>query len=169
MTRQTIYVAMLVVASSWMSGCQSCNHEPKNAVRMPMPTGTPARPQGMKALTVRAGTEPFTKADVTQYIRTHALPKSLGDPSQIDVSNLEFLTARQATDRLRGASTGLSDGDRVALATITGRLIFTGPPQSKPVAFRSAYVLFDAVSGNLVMMGTLEAGENQPPDQPPPR
>ena len=123
---------------------------------MKLPTGTPQRPQGLKALVVKPGPEPFTKDDVTQYIRTHRLAKTEGDISQLQVESLEFITAKEVTSRLQAVSTGLPDDQRVAFAIIRGPLYFTGPARSKPVAFDRAYVLFDAATGNLLMSGTLE-------------
>jgi hypothetical protein len=78
------------------------------------------------------------------------------------VENLEFITAREVTARLQGASTGLPDDHRVAFATIRGPIYFTGPRNLKPVAFDTAYALFDAATGNLLMSGTLTKSKEQP-------
>jgi hypothetical protein len=40
---------------------------------LPLPQGTPKAPQGIAALTVKAGApEPFTKNDVVNYFATHS-------------------------------------------------------------------------------------------------
>ena len=126
---------------------------------MKPPAGLAKRPQGSAALTVKAGAEPFTKDDVAAYFKTHNLPMNASSTSDFRVDALEFLTSKQVADRLQGASPGLADNERVALATLTGTFIFTGPPQgktSKTARFSRAYAVFDAASGNLLMAGTLD-------------
>jgi hypothetical protein len=158
---QKIVVLVVVAALSGLAGCER-GHRPENAVEMKMPRGTPKRPQGIQGLTVKAGPEPFTKEDVAQFVQTHRLAKSVGDISQLHVDTLEFITARAVTERLEGVSTGLPDNQRVAFATIRGPIYFTGPPPSKPVAFDTAYALFDAATGNLLMSGALTKSKIQP-------
>jgi hypothetical protein len=114
----------------------------------------------MAALTVRAGEPPFVKDDVVTYFKTHQFPKSVGSPDQMSVENLEFITSAEVSKRLDGASTGLAATDRVAFVTLSGTFVFTGP-QAKPAQFRRAYAIFDAVTGNLLMVGTLE--DTNPP------
>jgi hypothetical protein len=149
---------ILILGALALTGCDSsCAGKPQEKIALKMPTGTPRRPQGSAALTVRAGDPPFTRDDVVTYFKTHQLPKSLGSPDQVTVENLEFLTSDDVTKRLDGASTGLAATDRVAFVTLSGVFIFTGP-QTKPAQFRRAYAVFDAVTGNLLMVGTLEEG-----------
>jgi hypothetical protein len=156
-----IAVLLAFAALSGGTGCER-THRPENAVKMKMPEGTPKRPQGMQGLAVKAGLEPFTKDDVTVYVQTHRLAKSVGDISQLRVENLEFITAREVTARLQGASTGLPGDYRVAFATIRGPIYFTGPSSTRPVAFDTAYALFDTATGNLLMSGTLTKSKDQP-------
>lgn len=156
-------VLVALVAVSGVAGCKR-PHRPENAVEMKMPEGTPKRPQGMHALAAKGGAEPFSKDDVTQFIQTHRLAKSVGDISKLSVESMEFITAREVTVRLQGASTGLPDDQHVAFVIIRGPIYFTGPPRvtPAPVAFDTAYALFDAVTGNLLMSGTLEKSKKQP-------
>ena len=127
---------------------------------MKPPAGPAKRPQGSAALTVKAGAaEPFTKDDVAAYFKTHNLPMNSSSTSDFRVDALEFLTSKQVTDRLQGASPGLADNDRVAFATLTGTFIFGGPPKGKIARFSRAYAVFDATSGNLLMAGTLDQAE----------
>jgi hypothetical protein len=163
------YSTAIILALVLISAVTGCQRRPKNAVEMKLPTGTPQQPKGIAALSVTPGPTPFTTNEVTQYIQSHRLGKSIGDPSQLQVESLEFITASEVTVRLQGASTGLPATHRVAFAVIRGPLYFTGPPSSKPVQFERAYTLFDAGTGNLLMSGTLNAskqpvrGTNQPP------
>jgi hypothetical protein len=170
MTKDIVLFSVAALCAS-LTGCQSCGrHEPKNALQIKLPAGTPQRPQGLKALAVSPGPTPFTQGDVTQYVRTHQLARSIGDLSQLKVDSLEFITAQEVTIRLQGASTGLPDSQRVAFAIIRGPLYFTGPAPGKPVAFESAYALFDAGTGNLLMSGTLDlAKASKDRGQQPPK
>lgn len=155
---------VVLVALATLYGAGGCKrtHRPENAVEMKMPEGTPKRPQGIQGLAVKAGAEPFTRDEVTQFVQTHRLAKSIGDISKLRVESLEFITAREVTIRLQGVSTGLPDDHRVAFATIRGPIYFTGPRNVKPVAFDTAYALFDAATGNLLMSGTLTKSKDQP-------
>jgi hypothetical protein len=155
MTRYRLFLAGLAT-SAFVVGCKACTHEPKNAKKLELPRGMPKRPQGLAALTPSPGPQPFTAADVEQFLKTHRLAHSVGDPAQIRVESLEFITARDVTTRLQGAKTGLPDNDRVGFAVISGPMVFTGPPPGKPVQFIRGYAVFDATSGNLLMSGTLE-------------
>jgi hypothetical protein len=143
-----------------LTGCDSSCARKQEKIALQMPTGTPKRPQGVAALTVRAGDPPFTRDDVVAYIKTHRLPKTLGSPDQVAVDNVEFVTSAEVSRRLDGASTGLAATDRVAFVTLSGTFVFTGP-DTRPVQFRRAYVVFDATTGNLLMVGTLDDG-NRP-------
>lgn len=167
MSRQIVLISLVALLAGG-TACDSCRHAPVGAVQLKLPTETPQRPQGMKALDVKPGAEPFSQADVTQYVQTHRLAKSVGDLSQLQVESLQFITAREVSGRLQNVSTGLPDDQRVAFAVIKGPLYFSGPAPGKPVAFERAYALFDAQTGNLLMSGTLErgkastGGDNQP-------
>jgi len=152
-----------------VNGCKGCRQPvPKGAVQVKMPTEKAKPPQGLKALAVKPGPTPFTQDEVTQYVQTHRLAKTVGGLSQLRVESLEFLTAREVTIRLHGAPTGLPDGERVAFAIIRGPVYFAGPVRAKPVAFERAYALFDAATGNLMMSGTLgQAKQAQETGKPP--
>jgi len=114
---------------------------------------------------VRAGaTQPFTQQDVVNYFKTHNLPMNMTSTGQFQVEALEFLTNRQVSDRLAGASPGLSPDEKVAFVTLRGSFVFTGPSAGKVARFSRVYAVFDTRTGNLLMIGTLEQGE---PPAPP--
>ncbi len=164
--RRTILHALIFLGClGWVSGCRHKEGpEEQKKIALHLPEGTPKRPQGSAALTVKPGPQPFTKADVANYFKTHNLPMNMSSTNDFQVDTLEFLTNKDVSDRLRGASPGLADSAIVGLATLRGLFIFTGPPQTKPARFARAYAAFDATSGNLVMIGTLDQGEQ--PNQP---
>jgi len=153
-------VPILAFGAMLLTACNSAGSGPQERIALKMPSGTPQRPEGVPALRVRAAEPPFTRADVATYFTTHSLPKTFGSLSHVVVDNLEFVTSAEVSRRLDGASTGLAAGERVAFATLSGTFVFTGP-QSKAAEFRRAYAVFDAATGNLLMVGTLPA-ESRP-------
>lgn len=144
-----------------------CNRHPEQKeTALHLPQGTPKRPHGFAALKVDANApEPFTQSDVVTYFASHNLPMNAGAKGDFQVAKLEFLTSKQASERLAGEPTGLGDNDRVGFVTLTGKFAFTGPPKSKVATFRSAYALFDATTGNLLMDGSLESTDGNEPNR----
>jgi hypothetical protein len=163
--RREHVIALFVASVIWNAGCHhdGGDHGGEQAkVAMQVPKDPPKRPQGSPALTVKPGPEPFSKQDVVTYFKTHNLPMNATNTSDFSVASLEFMTDKELTARLSGVSTGLAETDKIGFVTLTGLFIFTGPPNAKPVRFSSAYAAFDAASGNLMMIGTLELGQQQP-------
>lgn len=169
--------AILLLAGILLGSLAGCHHEEgdkdkdqddahkKRALSPPKEPGK--RPQGMQALTVKKGAaQPFTKADVVAYFKTHNLALSSGPMNQIKVESLEFITSAEVTKRLQGASTGLKDEEPIGFVTLTGLFMFSEPPKAKPVVFTRAYAAFDAGSGNLLMDGSLDRAAEQPGGTP---
>jgi hypothetical protein len=128
------------------------NDKDKNS--LPLPVGTPKVPMGIEAITVKPNaTPPFTQDDVVAFFKTHNLPKNLGAADQFQVDTLEFMTNGELTRRLEGVSTGLDDKAGVGFAMLSGVFVFSGP-QGKAATFEKAYAVFDATTGNLLMIGT---------------
>jgi hypothetical protein len=159
MNRKTVAIVLLLGGLGFVAGCHRSQPN-EGKIAMKPPEGPPKRPQGSAALSVHTGaSQPFTQQDVANYFKTHNLPKNGGDPSQIHVSSLEFLTSKEVSQRLQGEPTGVDDNDKIGFATLTGQFIFTGP-SGQTARFSQAYAAFDAVTGNLLMIGTL--GQQQP-------
>jgi hypothetical protein len=156
-------ISAILILSGIFGGLAGCDQEEESGkdkkVALHIPKEPPKRPYGTKALTVKVGPEPFSKEDVANYFKTHNLPMNFTSTSDFALENLEFMTNKEVTTRLNGASPGLADNDRVGLATLIGSFIFTGPSSGKSVVFRRAYAVFNAMNGNLMMIGTLEQGE----------
>jgi hypothetical protein len=161
--RHSAFTAILLAGTiGLLAGCG--RHPEQKETALALPQGTSMRPTGITALKVNLGAaDPFTKSDVANYFAVHNLPMNGGAMGDFQVANLEFLTSKQASDRLAGEPTGLGDNDRVGFATLTGKFIFSGPPKAKNAAFSSAYALFDATTGNLLMNGTLESEKGDKP------
>ena len=161
MNTKTLHAIALLGGIAFLTGCP---HHDEEKIAMKPPQGTPKRPAGGAALTVRVGTaQPFTQQDVTDYFQAHNLPKNGVDFAGSSVASLEFLTSREVSQRLQGEPTGLADTDRMGFATLIGNFVFTGPP-GKTARFTRAYAAFDATTGNLMMVGTL-AEQRRPPLQ----
>src|SRR5437763_16843111 len=75
MTRNAAFLVLLSLCVN-MTGCNCCARQPKDAIQMKLPIGTPQGPQRLKALVVKPGPEPFTKDDVPHDIRRHWLAKA---------------------------------------------------------------------------------------------
>jgi hypothetical protein len=159
---------MIAAGGDTQLGLAACHYqepgEQKKIALKPPPQAQAQRPQGMAAIFVSSkGGQPFTKQDVITYFKSHNLPMNMTPNSQFQVDSLEFLTNEQVSDRLQGASPGVAlPGEKVAFATLSGLFVFTGPPPGKPARFSRAYAVFDATTGNLLMMGTLEQEQRTP-------
>jgi hypothetical protein len=165
MHKKPLSPLLLLVGLSLLAGCHH-RHNDKEKIAMKLPQGTPKRPQGSTALTVNPGAaQPFTQQDVVSYFKTHNLPKNDSDISQFQVSALEFLTSQQVSQRLQGEPTGLEANDKIGFVTLTGQFVFTGPP-GRSARFNQAYAAFDARTGNLLMIGTLDEKQEQTPAKP---
>jgi hypothetical protein len=165
MRRAILTVLLLLGALGWLGGCHhdtaDTDRGKEKKIALHIPKEPPKRPQGSAALAVKTGAvEPFTKQDVADYFKTHNLPRNSTSTSDFAVDTLEFLTNKEVTTRLNGASPGLAENDKIGFATLKGLFIFTGPRQASPVRFKRAYAAFDASTGNLLMIGTLEREEH---------
>jgi hypothetical protein len=153
----------LLAGLGLIAGCRDKDHDHDHGgqekVALHLPPGNPNRPQGLAALTAKSGAQPFTKADVATYFKTHNLPMNSGPISQIKVDSVEFITSKEVSARLQGVSTGLAENDLIGYVTLTGTFIFTGPPKAKAATFNRAYAAFAAANGNLLMVGTIGEAE----------
>ena len=150
-----LILMVLVTALSANELAYAAEQGPRKGLPIPAEPSLP--PVGATALHVKVGAaEPFSKEDIIDYFKTHNLPTNRTPMSNFTVEKLEFLTNKEVTDRLNGASTGLGENDRIGFATLKGRFVFSGPPGSKPAQFQRTYAAFDARTGNLLMVGTLD-------------
>jgi hypothetical protein len=158
--RATVALLTIVGSVADLGGnawCESPGHYEGRKGSIEIPKDPPLPPQGAPALRVKTGAEgPFTKEDVENYFTTHNLPRNLTTPKDFGVDTLEFLTNAEVTKRLNGASPGLENQDKIGFVTLKGEFIFAGPRSSKLARFTRAYAAFDARTGNLLMIGTIQ-------------
>ena len=156
-----IILAMLILSGllGWLTGCVYDKDGDREKKALYIPKEPPKRPQGSPALVVKAAAEPFSKQDVADYFKTHNLPRNATSTSDFTVDTLEFLTNKEVTARLNGASPGLAENDKIGFVTLKGLFIFTGPQSASAARFSRAYAAFDAATGNLLMIGTLERAD----------
>ena len=146
-------IAALVLALAGASLRAGAGEEPQ---ALPLPKGTPHRPVGITALVPHPGGANFTFDDVKDFVREHNLPLNHGDAKDLTVVSFELLTVADFAARIPGDVTGMGVGEMIALSTVEGRLRFAGARNGPLGKATKAYAAFDAVSGNLLYLGTLE-------------
>jgi hypothetical protein len=90
------------------------------------------------------GTPAFTSQDVAAYLQEHPFQFAASRTSQPTIQKVEFLSAREAGERIRGGI-ALPDDHLVCLVTLTGDLDVNGE-----FTGTTGYMVFDALSGNLL-------------------
>lgn len=155
--RTFILLACLAVLAS----CRGCACQQKPQALHP-PSGAPKAPEGMPAIAVHPqAPQPFGAQDVVNYFTSHRALKGGSSVGPLQVTGLDFVTAREVSGRLPGVSTGLADDRKVGFATIAGTFAFSGPPGSKPGTFSRVYAVFDATTGNLLIVSSVGNGTPQ--------
>jgi hypothetical protein len=122
---------------------------------LPVPTGAPQRPRGLPALKPQAQGLVLDVAEVEKFLTSHNLPHNLGSAAEIQVISVDKMTVDEARQKVGIDTTGFKGDEVVGLALLGGTLTFGGPPPDEPTVYTRAYVVFDAVTGNLLMLGTL--------------
>lgn len=121
---------------------------PKLGVKLP-----PSSPVGTRAITALTGATPaFTTADVERYVATHPLLPGVSGRVKPTVTKIEFVSSAEASNRLAGETTGFPDDHLLCYVELQGPVTFSGPNGTK-VTYPRGVLIFDAQSGNLVILG----------------
>jgi len=115
----------------------------------------PTAPVGSPAITPHlAGVPAFTIDDAKAYVTTHALALGLRRDYSPTTTRAEFLTSRQVSERLHGASTGFPADRVLCYVELQGTFSFVGPSGTH-VTYPRRFFIFDAQTGHLVINGGL--------------
>src|SRR5262249_13413043 len=128
-------------------------------------SGTPGIAPGTPAITpTKSGVPSFSADDMKTYALHHPLPDTTADNGTPAVTRDEFLQS-QILALLLHTPTGRPDRALMGYVELKGDFTFAGPTADQPLHFPVVYWVFDAQTGNLVLVGGLD----QPtPTNPPP-
>jgi hypothetical protein len=88
----------------------------------------------------------ITAESVRSYLQTHAAA-----PGQItDIPNIQFFTNQEAAKHFTWYEGNRSPNSLICIATVLGHFTVDGPPGTPDRVGSTAYVIFDAVTGNLL-------------------
>jgi hypothetical protein len=113
-------------------------------------------PGGPGIARTQQGIRAFTSVDVTHYITTHPFPlgpTTTGKPPTI--VSIEFITSKQASQRLLGESIGVPDTAIVCYVKLSGPFTMSfapHPPGAQVPPSNTATEIFDAQTGNLLLV-----------------
>jgi len=163
----SILAALVCSVLTW----QSCaSKKPSTSARVALPPQAPpasyppiARQQarGLTAIPVsRPGQVPaFTTEELGRFAETHPIPNLVMIDIKTRVIKVDCgQTEKSVSSLLRGKETGLPDGTRLCYVELQGRFAISGPRSvSKPPRatsiFNTAFEVFDANTGNLLLSG----------------
>ncbi len=107
----------------------------------------------------------FSEADVRQFLHDHPEWGQFKSTAPFAIEKVEFLTAREVKVRInQDVATIMGVPDTTSFCLMTGRGSFVmaaGPPlpgqptSNTGATFQRAYQLYDAQTGNLILMGGL--------------
>ncbi|MBA3824390.1 MAG: hypothetical protein H0X24_10915 [Ktedonobacterales bacterium] len=110
-----------------------------------------------------AGSGPLSPDAITQFVNTHPFPDTPADHKP-HVTLVKIMPGSDISALLGGEPTYAPDGAPLAFVQVTGDFSFPGSSADGQVPFQTAFEVFDATNGNLLMYG----GLHQPVTTPPP-
>lgn len=164
--KQIAFITICLMAGAWL-GCsrqqQQHGPEPQSAGPGKPPAMDVGRlgkgsqvtvPVGSAAIKPASQSVPsFTVEAAREYVMTHPFPAFAGGKGQKPaITRAEFLTSKQVTEILRGASTGFADDQLLCYVELKGPFTFSGPPNTT-VTYPRGIMIFHATTGNFVMSG----------------
>lgn len=144
-------MVILFIATTSSSAAQ-------NVVSQTTITPTPAIVSGA-TIPLHASNDPaltipgarFTSADAAKWVSAHAVPHTFVS-AKPTVGQIDFITSGEASTRLKGETIGIPDSSLVCYVPFYGNFTAIGPPKSKPVTFSKGVEIFDAQTGNLLLV-----------------
>jgi hypothetical protein len=132
---------------------QSSSIASNNALSSPASAGTLGIPAiHPRTTTADAATPAFTRSDVEQFINNNPMPRILG-PWKPVIVKVMFSTSLQVSTML-GENTGVPDATLLCYVELQGTISFASP-DGTPVTYQRGYEVFDAHTGNLLIVGGL--------------
>jgi hypothetical protein len=96
----------------------------------------------------------YTIEDVRSYVNSHLVPAELGSQGKATIVKAAFLQSQQVSALMQGESTGVPDGTLLCYVELHGTFAVHAPGQSaKVVTYHTAVEVFDAQTGNLLIIG----------------
>ncbi|GCE21730.1 hypothetical protein [Dictyobacter kobayashii] len=131
------------------------------------PPTAPANSIGAPAIKPHLCTTPtFTVDDVRQYIKVHGFQgMRISSVTPISIASIKFVSSKEASQLMKGESTGVADDAIVCYVRVTGQFPApSGPPtgridkKSTPTpqpVYNSGEEVFDGTTGNMLVMGIM--------------
>ena len=119
-----------------------------------------------------AGVPSFTTGDMTQYLSDHPITAPDGDVGPASVVSAGFLTCATIDAKVGTPVSqmlhGCFDGVTYGLVIESGTFAFAGADGEPHSNATQAFVLFDASSGNLILLGSVDSQGATPTPTPNP-
>lgn len=157
------FVGIIAVVGLFASAVSNTSAEDRQVPGFPRENLTPMVPEGIPAISVRAGGSPidgrlpaFTREDVVRFIteaRYHGLGSEIGVEGPVTISRVEFMTNRDLRAAFR-VGTGHPDDKLLCYVELNGRFSSPGSPRGEGMSgCGKAQIVFDAETGNRLMFG----------------
>ena len=158
----SVFGLLVLVVGAVLAFSSSVGAQGNSVVRSSLPSGRTVvtYPPGIPAIHPQSGSAQtpgspaFTAADVTHYIQTQGFIRTTSGAVPA-IAQIEFITAQEASALLQGESIGRPDNALVCYVVLTGSFRANGPvpPGATIPIVHTAYEVFDAHTGNLLMYG----------------
>ena len=120
-------------------------------------TGRNQKPMGIPLSLTSAPADKacFTVDDVKEYVTTHAIPQAgVISDKPAKILSIEFITGKEASERMKGDSVGVEDNAPVCYVVLYGPFqMGSVPPGAKPLVSDRGFEIFDGRTGRLLVWG----------------
>jgi hypothetical protein len=120
-----------------------------------LPTGTSSFSLGVPAIQpTQKGLPTFTRDEVIAFLKKNGVAHVINGKTNFTVVRIDFISSKEASNRLHGESIGVPDQAQVCYVELAGSFVFPGPDNTSG-KFPRAIEIFDAQTGNLLLSGGL--------------